>query len=97
MTSRGMLFFSKKQRAKMEFDQPGKPTQNDSVKSFNARFRDQCLNPHWFRDIYEASESIESWKQHRNDGRLHSSHVDTPTARLEKQAALPSTIFDVAT
>ena len=28
--------------------QPGKPTQNGFIESFNGRFRDECLNEHWF-------------------------------------------------
>ncbi len=31
--------------------QPGKPTQNGFIESFNGRFRDECLNEHWFSDI----------------------------------------------
>jgi putative transposase len=27
---------------------PGKPTQNAFIESFNGRFRDACLNDHWF-------------------------------------------------
>jgi transposase InsO family protein len=27
---------------------PGSPTQNAYVESFNGKFRDECLNDHWF-------------------------------------------------
>ena len=30
----------------MNFIQPGKPTQNAFVESFNGKFRDSCLNQH---------------------------------------------------
>lgn len=30
---------------------PGKPTQNGFIESFNGRFRDECPNERWFRDI----------------------------------------------
>ncbi len=36
--------------------QPGKPTQNGFIESFNGRFRDECLNEHWFSDIVHARE-----------------------------------------
>ncbi len=28
--------------------QPGKSTQNAYIESFNGKFRDECLNEHWF-------------------------------------------------
>jgi putative transposase len=31
--------------------QPGRPTQKRFIESFNGRFRDECLNEHWFSDI----------------------------------------------
>ncbi len=34
--------------------QPGKPTQNGFIESFNGRFRDECLNEHWFSDVGHA-------------------------------------------
>jgi putative transposase len=34
--------------------QAGKPIQNAYVGSFNGRFRDECLNEHWFRSLPEA-------------------------------------------
>jgi putative transposase len=33
---------------KLIFIQPGKPTQNAYIESFNGPFRDECLNDHWF-------------------------------------------------
>src|SRR5690606_19894428 len=38
--------------------QPGKPTQNGYIESFNGKFRDECLNEHWFRDLAHARELI---------------------------------------
>ena len=34
--------------------QPGKPTQNAFVESFNGRFRDECLNEHPFFSLRHA-------------------------------------------
>lgn len=34
--------------------QPGKPTQNGFIESFNGRFSDECLNEHWFSDVSHA-------------------------------------------
>jgi hypothetical protein len=32
-------------------NQPGKPTQNAYIESFNGKLRDECLNEHWFRSL----------------------------------------------
>ena len=32
----------------LDFIEPGKPTQNGHLESFNGKFRDECLNLHWF-------------------------------------------------
>ena len=87
MTSKAMFFFSQEANVKLEFIQPGKPAQNAFVESFNARLRDSCLNQHWFRDLHEAREIIESWRQHYNEVRPHSTLGYAPPARFEKEAA----------
>jgi transposase InsO family protein len=35
---------------KSAFIAPGKPWQNATNESFNGKFRDECLNMHWFSD-----------------------------------------------
>jgi integrase-like protein len=37
----------------------GKPIENAYVESFNGRFRDECLNEHWFLSVAEARTIIE--------------------------------------
>ena len=54
------------------FIQPGKPTQNAFVESFNGKFRDECLADHWFSDIHEARRVIEDWRHDYNQVRPHS-------------------------
>lgn len=55
------------------FIDPGKPTQNAYIESFNGRFREECLNQHWFTSIGEAREIIEDWRIDYNIERPHSS------------------------
>jgi putative transposase len=57
---------------KLHFIAPGKPAQNAYVESFNGKFRDECLNEHWFGDLEEAREKIETWRQDYNQQRPHS-------------------------
>lgn len=35
-------------KAAIDFNRPGKPTDNCFVETFNGSFRDECLNVHWF-------------------------------------------------
>lgn len=38
--------------------QQAKPTQNGFVESFNGRFRNECLNEHWFSDVIHVRKII---------------------------------------
>ena len=52
--------------------QAGKPTQNAYIESFNGKFRDECLNEHWFRTLAEAREIVARWRLDYNQVRPHS-------------------------
>ena len=56
----------------LHFIQPGKPVQNAFIESFNGKFRDECLNEHWFVTLQEAQLVIEAWRQEYNEERPHS-------------------------
>jgi len=51
----------------------GHPWENAVGESFNGRLRDECLNVEWFSNLAEARVVIESWRQHYNEERPHSS------------------------
>jgi putative transposase len=57
----------------LDFSRPGKPTDNAFIESFNARVRQECLNQHWFLDLADAKEKVESWRAEYNQVRPHSS------------------------
>lgn len=57
----------------LAFIRPGKPVENAFVESFNGRFRDECLNEHWFTSLADARQTIESWRRDYNQMRPHSS------------------------
>ena len=87
MTSKAMFFWSQQSGVKLHFIQPGKPTQNAFVESFNGRFRDGCLNQHWFRDLDDARRIIDAWRGHYNTTRPHSSLGYLPPAVFESKVA----------
>lgn len=56
----------------LHFIQPGKPVQNAFIESFNGKFRDECLNEHWFLTLQEAQLVIEAWRREYNEELTHS-------------------------
>lgn len=55
------------------FTDPGCPTQNGYIESFNGKLRDECLNQHMFRNLFEARQIISDWQYEYNTLRPHSS------------------------
>jgi putative transposase len=71
-TSRAMFDWSERTGVRLRFIEPGKPVQNAFVESFNGKFRDECLNLHWFRSLRHAREEVARWRAHYNTERPHS-------------------------
>jgi putative transposase len=73
LTSRHFLGWCEEQKIQLIHIQPGKPTQNGHIESFNGRMRDECLNASWFRNLADAREKIGFWRNEYNGDRPHSS------------------------
>lgn len=58
---------------KLLFIQPGKPTQNAFIESFNSRVRDELLNANRFRTIFGVRDAAEAWRLGYNAQHPHSS------------------------
>ena len=43
----------------LDFARPGKPTDNDFIKAFNGRFRQECLNENWFLSLADVEEKVD--------------------------------------
>ena len=55
----------------LDFSRRGKPTDNAAIESFNGRFRDECLNVHWFGSLEDAATKIEAWRRDYNEHHPH--------------------------
>ena len=87
-TSKAMFDWSERTGVRLRFIEPGKPVQNAFVESFNGKFRDECLNLHWFRSLRHAREEIDLWRHHYNTRRPHSAlGYLSPTEFLMKTTA----------
>lgn len=67
--SRAMLTWAHARSVQLFLIEPGKPNQNAYIESFNGRFRDECLNEHWFTSIRQAQVIIEAWRREYNEER----------------------------
>ncbi len=56
----------------LDYSRPGKPTDNAFIEAFNSRFRQECLNEHWFLTMDDAYIKIEAWRTTYNSERPHS-------------------------
>jgi putative transposase len=63
----------------------GRPMQNGYIESFNGRFRDDCLNEHWFETLHQARKEIAAWRRDYNEVRPHGSIGRIPPARFAEQ------------
>ena len=64
-----MLTWAHERGLTLRLIDPGKPNQNAYIESFNGRFRDECLNEHWFTSVAHAQAVIEAWRCEYNDER----------------------------
>lgn len=89
-TSRCFLSWAEQRGIQLVHIQPGKPTQNSFIESFNGRFRDECLNAHWFENLADARRKVEAWRVDYNESRPHSSLAYRTPAEFARQWS-PST------
>ncbi|WP_447781492.1 IS3 family transposase [Stenotrophomonas riyadhensis] len=66
---KAMVAWAHEKEVALRLIEPGKPSQNAYVESFNGRLRDECLNEHWFPTLLHARTSIESWRRDYNEER----------------------------
>jgi putative transposase len=100
-TSRCFVAWAEQRGIRLIYIEPGKPVQNSYIESFNGRFRDECLNAHWFENMADARRKIESWRQEYNQQRPHSALAyrtpeefarawsPSPSATVIEQAGAP--------
>jgi putative transposase len=86
-TSKAMFFWAKRTGVKLHFVQPGKPTQNAFVESFNGKFRAYCLDLNWFASLDDARSTIKHWRAHYNNVRPHRSLGKIPPAVFARKVA----------
>ena len=57
-TSKAMFEWTEDNATTLQVIQSGQPTQNAFVESLDGKFRNECLNQHWFRSLDEVEQII---------------------------------------
>jgi hypothetical protein len=71
-TSKALDQWAYQNKVILHFIQPDRPMQNGYIESFHGKFREECLNQHWFLTLDDARETIETWRIDYNQVRPHS-------------------------
>ena len=87
--SRAMEIWAEEHSVRLHFIEPGKPVQNCYVESFNGRFRDECLNEHWFTSLDDARTLIAAWRDDYNEVREHGSLGGIPPSEYRRAVESP--------
>ncbi|NIP14010.1 MAG: IS3 family transposase [Pseudomonadales bacterium] len=82
---RTMLTWAHERGVTLRLIEPGKPNQNAYIESFNGRFRDECLNEHWFTSLAHAQVVIEAWRREYNEERPKKGLGGLTPARYARQ------------
>jgi putative transposase len=72
-TSKTLDQWAYEHHVRLHFITPGRPMENSYIESFHGKFREECLNEHWFLTLDDAGETIEEWRLDYNRVRPHSS------------------------
>jgi putative transposase len=73
----------------LQYIQPGKPTQNAYIESFNGLFRRHVLDAYIFETLDDVRSTTEEWIDHYNNEKPHQSLDDmTPKEYLLKYGQL---------
>jgi putative transposase len=69
LTSQHFLDWCVEQKIQLVQTKPGRPRQNGPVERSQGEFRDECLKVSWFRNLFEARERVQTWRQEYNHAR----------------------------
>lgn len=96
LTSRVLDHWAYQQQVQLQFIDPGKPIQNAFIESFNGRFRDECLNVHWFTSLADAQLLIEAWRLDDHQQRPHSALGYRTPEEVYQELTRPFERFEIA-
>jgi putative transposase len=69
--SKALDVWAHRKGVKLVFSRPGTPTDTPCIEAFNGRFRQECLDQHWFTSLNDSRTTIETWRVKYNTVRPH--------------------------
>jgi transposase InsO family protein len=70
--------------------EPGKPTDNAFVESFNGKVRAECIDQNWFLSLDDARSKCEAYRRKYNEERPHSAIGNKTPVEFIKAVGQPS-------
>ena len=61
--SKAVQDWAKERGIKWHCIEPGKPTQNSHIESFNGKLRDECLNQNYWKDLAEVRKETSEYRR----------------------------------
>jgi len=83
-TGKAYRSWADKRGIKLIYIEPGKPIQNACMESFNDKFRDECLNEHYFITLEQTKAITSNWRIEYNTERPHSALNNMTPDEFEK-------------
>lgn len=83
------------QNVQMHHIPRGKPMQNGHLESFKGRVRDECLNAHWFQNLFDVRRKSAGWQADYNQNRPDSSMAYRTRSEFWSQWHRPSSSLPV--
>ena len=89
-TSRAFIAWTRQHGIAHLLIEPGRPMQNGYIESFNGKFRDECLNEHWFTSLAQAREVISEWRRELQRGQTAQQLRPHPARPVRCQPSHPN-------
>ena len=87
--SHALASWASNNSVRLAFTDPGSPTQNGHIESFNGTLRAECIDLWWMQTMAQVKQTTEQWRRRYNTERTHFVIKSTPAALAQKTASRP--------
>ena len=84
-TSKAVQNWAKERGIHWHCIEPGKPTQNSHIESFNGKLRDECLNQNYWKDLAAVRKETSECRRDGSEARPHSALYYLPPVEYARR------------